>query len=140
MAPAVRDFALSLAYEDLVGDYQGQKFGKKILREAFSPLLPEQIAWRLKTPIEYGSGSTALKHLAEECVTDSEFEREREKAATHDSVKLRDQEQCFYYRIFRQQLPPPIERARAVKACPECAGPVARADMTYCRICGAYPI
>jgi len=137
---AVRDFALSLGYEDLVGDCQGQRFGKKILREAFSSLLPEQIAWRAKTPIEYGSGSTALKRLTEELVTDSEFVREQERAAARDSVKLRDKEQSFYYRIYREQQPPPIERTRDVKSCPDCRGPVPRADMTYCRICGAYPI
>ena len=138
--PAVRDFALSLEYEDLVGESQGQRFGKKILREAFASLLPEQITWRVKTPIEYGSGSTALKQLTEQLVSDSELAGEQERAAAHDSVKLRDKEQCFYYRMFRKQLPPPIERVRDVKACPECRGPVSRVDMSYCRICGAYPI
>ena len=136
----VRDFALSLEYEDLVGEFQGQRFGKKILREAFASVLPEQITWRVKTPIEYGSGSTTLKQLTEQLVSDSEFASEQERAAAHDSVKLRDKEQCFYYRMFRKQLPPPIERVRDVKACPECHAPVSRVDMSYCRICGAYPI
>jgi len=140
VSPSVREFAISLGYEDLVCEYEGKRFGKRILREAFSALLPEEIAWRLKTPIEYGSGSTALKHLTEQSVTDSEFERERERAAMHDSVKLRDKEQYFYYRIYRRSLPPPIERAPGSKICKDCHGPVARSDMTYCRICGAYPI
>ncbi len=140
VSPSVREFAISLGYEDLVCEYEGKRFGKRILREAFSALLPEEIAWRLKTPIEYGSGSTALKHLTEQSVTDSEFERERERAAMHDSVKLRDKEQYFYYRIFRRSLPPPIEPAPGSKICKDCHGPVARSDMTYCRICGAYPI
>jgi asparagine synthase (glutamine-hydrolysing) len=137
---AVRDFALSLEYGDLVGESQGQRFGKKILREAFASVLPEQITWRVKTPIEYGSGSTGLKQLSEQIVSDSEFAGEQERAAAQDSVKLRDKEQCFYYRMFRKQLPPPIERARDVKNCPECHGPISRVDMSYCRVCGAYPI
>jgi asparagine synthase (glutamine-hydrolysing) len=140
LSPAIRDFALSLDYEDLVGDDQGQRFGKKILREAFSSLLPREIAWRLKTPIEYGSGSTALKQLAKQSVNDTEFEREGERAATYDSVKLRDKEQCFYYLMYRSLLNPPKELARGVKNCSECQGPVLRPDMRYCRICGAYPI
>jgi len=140
VSPSVREFAISLGYEDLVCEYKGKRFGKRILREAFSALLPEEIAWRLKTPIEYGSGSTALKHLTEQSVTDSEFERERRRAAMHDFVKLRDKEQYFYYRIYLRSLPPPIERAPGSKICKDCHGPVARADMTYCRICGAYPI
>ena len=140
LAPTVRDFALSLVYEDLVFEQQGRRWGKRILREAFAGLLPEEIAWRVKTPIEYGSGSTALKQLTELSVTDNEFEGERERAALHDSVKLRDKEQYFYYRIYRRHFPPPIERTRESKTCKDCKGPVARADMTYCRICGAYPI
>ena len=103
-------------------------------------LLPEQIAWRVKTPIEYGSGSTALKQLTEQLVTDSEFASEKERANAKDSVILRDKEQCFYYRMFRKQLPPPRECSRGVKTCGECNGPVPRADMRFCRICGAYPI
>lgn len=140
LAPAVRDFALSLGHEDLVCEFEGRVVGKRILREAFSGLLPEQITWRLKTPIEHGSGSTALKQLIEQCVTDSELDKERDRAALHDGVKLRDKEQCFYYRIYRRTFPPPIERAKGAKTCKECQGPVTRVDMTYCRICGAYPI
>ncbi len=140
LSPAIRDFALWLGYEDVVGDYQGQRFGKKILREAFSNVLPKEIAWRLKTPIEYGSGSTALKQLVEQSVSDTVFERERERAATHDLVKLRDKEQCFYYLMYRNLLRPPKELARNVKTCMHCQAPVLRPDMTYCRTCGAYPI
>jgi asparagine synthase (glutamine-hydrolysing) len=140
VSSSVREFAVSLGYEDLVGEYEGKLFGKRILREAFSSMLPKEIAWRLKTPIEYGSGSTALKHVAEESVTDTEFERERERAATQDSVKLRDKEQCFYYLIYRRELPPPKELDRKVKTCTACQAPVMRHDMKYCRMCGAYPI
>lgn len=140
LSPSIRDFALSLGYDDLVGHYQGQRFGKKILREAFSSLLPSEIAWRLKTPIEYGSGSSGLKQLAEQSLTDTEFERECNRATTEDSVKLRDKEQCFYYLMYRRLLPPPRELARNVKTCSDCQAPVARLDMKYCRMCGAYPI
>jgi asparagine synthase (glutamine-hydrolysing) len=140
VAPAIREFALSLGYEDLVGENDGKRFGKKILREAFSNLLPKEIVWRLKTPIEYGSGSTGLKQLAEQSVDDIEFEQERQKFKKHDSVTLRDKEQYFYYRIYRTLLAPPSELDRGVKTCAECQAPVSRTDMTYCRMCGAYPI
>ncbi len=138
-SPAIREFALSLGHEDLVGNYQGQRFGKKILREAFRSLLPSEIAWRLKTPIEYGSGSTALKQLAEQSVTDTEFERESESAATHDFVRLRDKEHFFYYRIYRALLPAPRQQAGGAKRCSSCGGAVERDDQKYCRVCGAYP-
>lgn len=140
LAPAVRNFALLLGHEDLVCEYAGQIIGKRILREAFSGLLPEHVAWRPKTPIEYGSGSNALKQCTERSISDSEFDQERERAASEDSVNLRDKEQYFYWRIYRRIFPPPKERARGNKTCKQCQGPVARADMTFCRICGAYPI
>jgi asparagine synthase (glutamine-hydrolysing) len=140
VSSSIREFAISLGYEDLVGEYQGQRVGKKILREAFARVLPKEIAWRLKTPIEYGSGSTGLQQLAEKSVSDSEFKRECERAAADDLVKLRDKEQCFYYRMYRGVLPPPKDLARNAKTCTHCQAPVPRADMTYCRMCGAYPI
>jgi asparagine synthase (glutamine-hydrolysing) len=140
VSSSIREFAISLGYEDLVGEYEGQRFGKRILREAFASVLPKEITWRLKTPIEYGSGSTGLKQLAEKSVSDTEFERECERAATHDLVKLRDKEQCFYYQMYRSLLPPPKELARNVKTCTDCQAPVLRHDMKYCRMCGAYPI
>src|SRR5436190_14825391 len=139
VSPSVREFAISLGYEDLVCEYEGKRFGKRILREAFSAVLPKEITWRLKTPIEYGSGSTALKQLAEQSVNDADFERERERAAAYDSVKLRDKEQCFYYRIYRCLLPPPKELPRLTKTCTDCQAPVLRHDMKYCRMCGGYP-
>lgn len=137
---SIREFASSLDYGDLVCEYEGKRFGKKILREAFANVLPKEIAWRLKTPIEYGSGSTALKQLAEQSISDSEFDGERERAAKEDAVILRDKEQYFYYRIYRRVLNPPRDLDRGDKNCTECQAPVLRSDMTYCRMCGAYPI
>ena len=136
----IREFAISLGYDDLVGEYEGQRFGKRILREAFASVLPKEIVWRLKTPIEYGSGSTALRQIAEHSISDAEFERETERAAAEDFVKLRDKEQTFYYRIYRRLFPPPRELTRTSKSCAECQAPVGRLDMKYCRMCGAYPI
>ena len=140
LSPAIREFTLTLDYEDLVCEYEGHRFGKRILRKAFSSVLPKEIAWRLKTPIEYGSGSTALKELSQQSLSDAEFDRERERAAIEDLVKLRDKEQCFYYLMYRNLLPSPKELARGVKSCTGCQAPVPRQDMKYCRMCGAYPI
>jgi asparagine synthase (glutamine-hydrolysing) len=139
LARPVREFALSLTYEDLVNDHEEQRFGKKILRKAFSDLLPSEIAWRVKTPIEYGSGSAELKHLAEQSVPETVFQQEREHIFMQDSVKLRDREQYFYYRIYRSSFTAPRERSRGEKRCRECVGPLPRPDSSYCRICGAYP-
>lgn len=137
--PAVRSFALTMTRHDLVGERDGQRFGKKVLREAFADLLPQEITWRVKTPIEYGSGSRALQKLAIDSVSDVEFETARRRILDADGVALRDREQFFYYRIYRTILPPPREEAGGAKRCNSCRGPVDRAEQKYCRVCGAYP-
>lgn len=140
LAGTVRGFALTLEVADLVGERDGRGFGKKILREAFANVLPEEVAWRVKTPIEFGSGSTDLRRVAVAEITGAEFERARSRVAKEDGVRLRDKEQYFYYRVYRRILPPPREQARSAKTCPECQGPVPRLDSSYCRLCGAYPL
>lgn len=137
--PAVRDFALTMPRDDLVGERDGQRFGKKVLREAFADLLPQEITWRVKTPIEYGSGSHALQKVAIESVSDVEFETARSRILDEDGVALRDKEQFFYYRMYRAILPPPREQTGGEKRCSWCRGPVEKAEQKYCRVCGAYP-
>lgn len=137
--PAVRDFALTMSRDDLVGERGGRRFGKKILREAFADLLLEEITWRVKTPIEYGSGSCALQKFVTDSVSDDEFEAARDRLAVEDGVSLRDKEQFFYYRIFRTVLPPPRQQTGGAKRCSACGGAVERVEQKYCRVCGAYP-
>jgi asparagine synthase (glutamine-hydrolysing) len=137
--PAVRQFALTLSRDDLVGERDGQCFGKKALREGFADLLSQEVTWRVKTPIEYGSGSRALQKSVVDLVSDDEFEAARARIAAEDGVSIRDKEQCFYYRIYRTILPPPNQQAGGAKRCSSCGGPVERAEQKYCRICGAYP-
>jgi len=137
--PAVRHFALTMSRDDLVCERDGQLFGKKILREAFADLLPQEITWRVNTPIEYGSGSRALQKFVTDSVSDDEFEAARGRLAAEDGVSLRDKEQFFYYRIYRTILPAPRRQTGGEKRCTGCGGAVERAEQKYCRVCGAYP-
>jgi asparagine synthase (glutamine-hydrolysing) len=137
--PAVREFALTMSRDDLVIDRDGRRFGKKVLREAFAGLLPQEITWRIKTPIEYGSGSHALQKFVIDSVSDEEFEAARIRVAAEDGISLRDKEQFFYYRIYRTILPPPREQTGGAKRCTACGGAVERTEQKYCRVCGAYP-
>ena len=47
--------------------------GKYILRESFENLIPSEIVWRKKEPIEYGSGSTKLHEVISNLVSDEDF-------------------------------------------------------------------
>ena len=137
--PAVREFALTLSYDDLIVERGGRFFGKKVLRDAFADLLPADIVWRIKTPIEYGSGSYRLQEFVIDSFPEDEFEAARVRAQAEDGVSLRDKEHFFYYRIYRTIFPTPREQSGGAKRCKPCSGAVERAEQRYCRTCGAYP-
>ena len=137
--PGVRDFALTMTRDHLIVLRDGQHFGKKVLRDAFADLLPQEISWRVKTPIEYGSGSRALQKFVIDSVSDEEFEVARVQVLGEDGVSLRDKEQLFYYRIYRTILASPHQQPGGAERCTACGGAVDRAEQKYCRVCGAYP-
>jgi len=137
--PAVREFALTLSYDDLIVEREGHVVGKKILRHAFAEFLPAEIIWRIKTPIEYGSGSHRLQEFVISSVPDDEFETARVRVQEQEGVSLRDKEHFFYYRIYRTIFPTPREQVGGAKRCQTCAGAVERAEQRYCLTCGAYP-
>ena len=137
--PAVREFALTLSYDDLIVERDGQVFGKKALRDAFADLLPEEIIWRVKTPIEYGSGSHRLQDFVIASVPDDEFDPARLQVQQQEGVSLRDKEHYFYYRIYRTIFPIPREQQGGAKRCKTCCGAVGRPEQRYCLTCGAYP-
>jgi asparagine synthase (glutamine-hydrolysing) len=138
--PRVRDFALGLGAADLVGERRGVRHGKWILRQAFSGWLPEEVVWRVKTPIEYGSRSTTLAARATAAVGAGELESERHRIALDEGVRLRDREHYFYYRIYRRIFPPPRQEKGDGTRCPDCQAPIRRPGSRYCPVCGAFPI
>jgi asparagine synthase (glutamine-hydrolysing) len=137
--PAVRDVALTMSRDDLVGERDGQRFGKKILREAFADLLPEQITWRVKTPIEFGSGSSTLQEFVINCISDTEFQSAKRQILHEHGITLRDKEQFFYYRIYRTLFHRPCEQVGGAKRCGSWRGAIERPEQKCCFVCGAYP-
>jgi len=56
-----KDFAMKLDSKYKIRKENGRIYGKWILRKAFESILPREILWRVKIPIEYGSGTTILQ-------------------------------------------------------------------------------
>ena len=117
--------------------------GKYILRKSFENLLPPEIVWRRKEPIEYGSGSTKLHKVINNMVSDEDFESVKNKA----NVKFMNKEHCFYYRIYREVVgeipqaslhPSPVngEGWSEVESCPCCGTSMGE---WHCRVCGFSP-
>jgi len=105
-----------------------ETIGKYILRVAFRDLLPPEIVWRDKHPIELGSGFNALYKILEEL----------SNGRAHEGVRFWHGAQPYLYEVFRRshQIRPP---AQGEKQCPYCGSGVPK-DKRYCRTCGAYPI
>ena len=118
-------FALKISPELKVQD----GVGKYILRKSFEDLIPAEIVWREKEPIEYGSGSTKLHEIINNMVTDEEFQSEANKV----DIKFINKEHFFYWRIYNQ-VAGEIPKAKAGEvSCPCCGAGI---GIYHCATCG----
>ncbi len=77
---------------------------KWLLREAFNGLLPPAFLWRTKLQFDAGAGTTGVLARLTRGRADLNLEREHATAA---GVPLpRDEEEAWYYRLFRRRLDP----------------------------------
>jgi asparagine synthase (glutamine-hydrolysing) len=137
--PEVQKFAMNLDPRYNVQEERGEVWGKWILRKAYEDVLPPEIRWRDKNPIEVGSGTTILpKYLAKK-ISDSEFAAKKKKILETDNVTIRDKEQLVYYEAYREFVGVPHAKDPDARTCPQCNSNVA-ANAVVCRTCGAYPI
>lgn len=137
--PDFESFAMKIDSSYKVRDEKGMKWGKWIVRKAFESILPEEIVWRVKTPIECGSGTSTLPNLFNERISDEEFKDKKCRYSDEDKVMIRDKEQLFYYEVYKSAIGVPRPTDLKGKLCPQCSSNVAD-GATYCRTCGAYPI
>ncbi len=137
LEPEVKQLASRVDPSFLVVEQEGQKWGKWIVRKAFEDILPNQITWRVKTPIEYGCGTTTLPQIFDKRIPDEEFHEKQRRIKEIDNVTIRDKEHLAYYEIFHRVF---STRPKTTgRTCPGCQYEV-REDATFCRTCGAYPI
>jgi asparagine synthase (glutamine-hydrolysing) len=139
LAPEIVEFALGLSPLQKVGERDGERHGKWVLRRAIEDVLPPRFVWRTKTPAEFGSGSTRLETAVLDRLSEPEFEELRVAVLRNDGVQLRDREQAVYYRLYREQFEPPRAEPGEPR-CPACQAPLASPRSRYCGRCGAYPV
>ncbi len=83
----------------------GNTIEKRILREAFAPLLPSEVAWRQKEQFSDGVGYSwidTLKRITAESVTDDEMAHAVERFPIHPP---RNKEEYFYRTLFAAHFP-----------------------------------
>lgn len=127
----VVEFALGLPRQMKIREDNGQIWGKWIVRKAFEDILPKEVAWQSKRPLEFGSGMTRLREVITRKMSDEEF-KEKQQAYP---VKFLNKEHLYYYEIFRKAvgaIPAPKDTE---KPCPGC-GTGLEIDAFHCKICG----
>jgi len=121
---------------------EGEKiFGKWILRKAYERNLPKAIVWRQKSPIQDGSGTTALTNLFDSIIVDKVFTKKCNEIKKTDGVILQTKESLQYYEIYRKYFEPPknIQKISYSKKCKFCRNEI-QEDSNFCRMCGSYPV
>ncbi|MFA4915528.1 MAG: asparagine synthase-related protein [Syntrophales bacterium] len=106
-------------------------WGKWILREAFAGVLPPELLWQGKRPLEYGSGMTELRRIIPSMVSDEEFAEGKDKFP----IKFWNKEHFYYYHIYREvvgEIPAPQE---GEKIC-NCCGTGMDSSAFHCKLCG----
>jgi asparagine synthase (glutamine-hydrolysing) len=115
----------------------GKRYGKWILRKTFEKHIPVQIAWRRKSPMQEGAGTSGLTNLFESIINEEAYVERKLTVEKNDEVVIRSRESMYYYEIFKKLYGSPIDDNAECK-CPYCKHEVNNSK--FCRMCGAFPI
>ncbi len=120
-----------------VKEENGARYGKWILRKTIEKHIPEQIAWRKKSPMQEGAGTVGLTNLFESIINEEKYVEKKLTVEKNDQVVIRSRESMYYYEIFKKFYGTPVEDDVESK-CPYCKH--GTNNSKFCRMCGAFPI
>ena len=133
----VIEFSDKLPISEKINSRDDTKFGKWILRETFESVLPANIVWREKSPMQDGSGTSNLTNLFNTIITDEIFSEKKTKILEEDGVYIRSKESLHYYECFRKSNT--IDKSKSDNRCPDCNYEL-NLNSRFCRMCGKFPI
>ena len=132
----LKEFAMGIDPALKIRKENDQTFGKWILRKTFDLILPPEITWRTKLPIERGSGTSILPRYFSSRISDIQFSKKKEECLKSAGVRIRDKEHLFYYEAYEKEFGKPRGSGEGSKICRGC-GAYLLEVMDYCRTCGA---
>lgn len=127
----VINFALGLPRDMKIRKIGGKVWGKWIVRKALEDILPGEITWQSKRPLEFGSGMTRLREVISAKISDDEF---KEKQLAYP-VKFLNKEHLYYYEIYRKVVGAIPTPNTDEKFCPGCSAGL-KMDAFHCKVCG----
>lgn len=125
------EYALDIPSKLKIKEEMGKLWGKWILRKAFESLLPEEIIWQEKRPIEQGSGMVRLREIISSKISDEEFE---EKKKIYP-IKFLNKEHLYYFEVYKNKVGDIPEPEVYEKRCPGCGAGMSPFGL-HCKICG----
>ena len=120
-----------------IKEEDGKRYGKWVLRKTFEKHIPLQIAWRRKSPMQEGAGTSGLTNLFESIISEETYVEKKLTVEKNDEVVIRSRESMYYYEIFKKLYGSPVND-NAEHKCPYCKHEVNNSK--FCRMCGAFPI
>ena len=142
MDPEFMEWAKKLPIKYKINMYNGVKYGKWILRKAYEDVIPQDVIWRPKAPLEAGTGTETLRTYFNDIITDKEFNEKKAAIKAEDDVEIQDKEQLIYYEVFRKKFGKTKDlfpKTEGAIQCPKCKS-WQKTKIQFCKICGTYPI
>ena len=142
MDPEFMEWAKKLPIKYKINMYNGIKYGKWILRKAYEDVIPKDVIWRPKAPLEAGTGTETLRTYFNDMISDQEFNDRKAAIKANDDVEIQDKEQLLYYEVFREKFGIPKDlfpKTESAIQCPKCKS-WQKTKIQFCKICGNYPI
>ena len=139
--PLFMDYAKKLPNRLKISEENGVKYSKWVLRKAYEDLIPKEVIWRPKAPLEQGTGTTVLTDYFGKEMSDKDFSARIKEVLEQDDVVITTKEQLLYYEFFRKHIGKPSEiyNDKVGKKCPNCKSYV-QTKLGFCKVCGTYPI
>ena len=140
--PLFMEWAKKLPIKFKINMHDGEKFSKWLMRKSYEDVVPKEVIWRPKAPLEAGTGAAALHTVLEGEFTDKEFAEKKKKILDADNVIIRDKEQLLYYEAFRKIFGKPSEvfpKVASTKLYKKYKSYI-KTKIQFCKVCGAYPI
>ena len=135
---AVIELAKEIPANLKVKEENNKRQGKWILRKTFEDFIPKKIAWREKSPMQDGSGTSGLTSLFNSIIEEEKYVEKKLTTEKEDNVVIRSRESMHYYEIFKKLYGSPVD-SDVENSCPYCKHSVEN-NSKFCRMCGAFPI